>query len=174
MAYMETGAPFGVGISLRGGSRQDMDQARSIRCQQPRLDVARIRQDSGRRRAVAQHDQVTEVAARTPAEVQAPGGVTVVRRRSAADNQVAGAVMQGVYPILMTPFDEQGRIDEDDLRSVVEFNLSNGVHGVGLALGSEFLKMTEAERERVTTVVVEQVRGRVPVVVNTGAQASLP
>jgi 4-hydroxy-tetrahydrodipicolinate synthase len=87
---------------------------------------------------------------------------------------MASGTMQGVYPILMTPFDEQDRIDEDGLRSVVEFNLSNGVHGVGLALGSEMLKMTEAERERVTTVVVEQVKGRVPVVVNTGAQASVP
>ena len=87
---------------------------------------------------------------------------------------MADAVMQGIFPILMTPFDERGRIDDDDLRSVVEFNLENGVHGVGLALGSEFLKMTEAEREHVTNVVVEQVRGRVPVVVNTGAQASQP
>src|SRR5947199_9896160 len=91
-----------------------------------------------------------------------------------AGNQMTSERMQGVYPILMTPFDEQDRIDEDGLRSVVEFNLENGVHGVGLALGSEMLKMTEAERERVTTVVVEQVRRRVPVVVNTGAQASVP
>jgi len=87
---------------------------------------------------------------------------------------MATDVMRGVYPILMTPFDEQDRIDEDELRSVVEFALSNGVHGVGLALGSEFLKMTEGEREHVTKIVVEQVRGRVPVVVNTGAQASRP
>ncbi|MDP8924605.1 MAG: dihydrodipicolinate synthase family protein [Chloroflexota bacterium] len=86
---------------------------------------------------------------------------------------MADAVMRGVFPILVTPFDEDGRIDEDDLRSVVEFNLANGVHGLGLALGSEFLKLTEDERRRVTTVVVEQVRGRVPVVVNTGAQSNV-
>ena len=70
------------------------------------------------------------------------------------------AVMRGVFPILVTPFDERGRIDEDDLRSVVEFVLANGVHGVGLALGSELLKLTEDECRRATTVVVEQVRGR--------------
>jgi dihydrodipicolinate synthase/N-acetylneuraminate lyase len=86
---------------------------------------------------------------------------------------MADATMQGVYPILLTPFDDRGRIDEDDLRGEVEFVVGSGVHGVGLALGSEFLKMTEDERRRVTTVVVEQVRGRVPVVVNTGAQASV-
>ena len=33
--------------------------------------------------------------------------------------------MRGVFPILVTPFDERGRIDEDDLRSVVEFVLAN-------------------------------------------------
>jgi 4-hydroxy-tetrahydrodipicolinate synthase len=82
--------------------------------------------------------------------------------------------MRGVFPILLTPFDEQGRIDEESLRREVEFNLEGGVHGLGLALGSEFLKLTEDERRRVTRIVVDQARGRVPVVVNTGAQASVP
>jgi dihydrodipicolinate synthase/N-acetylneuraminate lyase len=87
---------------------------------------------------------------------------------------VADEVMRGIYPILLTPFDEHGRIDEESLRSEVEFNLGGGVHGVGLALGSEFLKLTEEERNHVTRIVVDQVRGRVPVVVNTGAQANVP
>lgn len=81
--------------------------------------------------------------------------------------------MQGIFPILLTPFDDEGRIDEASLVSEVEFNLTAGVHGLGLALGSEFLKMTEAERQRVTKVVVDQVRGRAPVVVNTGAQSNV-
>jgi dihydrodipicolinate synthase/N-acetylneuraminate lyase len=84
----------------------------------------------------------------------------------------AGERMRGVFPILVTPFDEAERIDEDGLRAVVEYNLSAGVHGLGLALGSEILKLTEAERDRLVGVVVDQARGRVPVVVNTGAQAS--
>ena len=81
--------------------------------------------------------------------------------------------MQGIFPILLTPFDDEGRIDEESLISEVDFNLDAGVHGLGLALGSEFLKMTEAERQRVTKVVVDHVRGRVPVVVNTGAQSNV-
>lgn len=81
--------------------------------------------------------------------------------------------MQGIFPILLTPFDDAGRIDEESLVSEVDFNLNAGVHGLGLALGSEFLKMTEAERQRVTKVVVDHVRGRVPVVVNTGAQSNV-
>ena len=80
---------------------------------------------------------------------------------------------QGIFPILLTPFDDEGRIDEESLVSEVDFNLNAGVHGLGLALGSEFLKLTEAERQRVTKVVVDHVRGRVPVVVNTGAQSNV-
>jgi 4-hydroxy-tetrahydrodipicolinate synthase len=81
--------------------------------------------------------------------------------------------MQGVFPILVTPFDDRERVDEEGLRGVVEFNINAGVHGLGIALGSEILKLTEPERSQVISVVVDQTRGRVPVVVNTGAQANL-
>ena len=81
--------------------------------------------------------------------------------------------MQGIFPILLTPFDNNGRIDEESLRSEVQFNLDAGVHGLGLALGSELLKMTEEERQCITRIVVDEVRGRVPVVVNTGAQSNV-
>ena len=77
--------------------------------------------------------------------------------------------MRGMYPILITPFDEKWRVDEESLRSLIEFNVKAGVHGIGVALGSEVFKLSEAEREQVTRVVVDQVRGRVPVVINTGA-----
>lgn len=77
--------------------------------------------------------------------------------------------MRGVYPILVMPFDPQGRIDEDSLRRLVEFDIQAGVHGLGVALGSEIFKLSEAERDHVTKIVVDQVRGRVPVVINTGA-----
>ncbi len=77
--------------------------------------------------------------------------------------------MRGVFPILIKPFDEQGRIDAASLRNLVEFNITAGVHGLGVALGSEIFKLSEAERDHVTRVVVDAARGRVPVVVNTGA-----
>jgi 4-hydroxy-tetrahydrodipicolinate synthase len=76
--------------------------------------------------------------------------------------------MRGMFPILVTPFDEQSRIDVDSLQSLVEFLISAGVHGIGVALGSEVFKFTESERQLVTRTVVEQARGRVPVVINSG------
>ena len=77
--------------------------------------------------------------------------------------------MQGVFPIQITHFDDQGRVDEDSLRTVVDFNIDAGVHGLGVALGSEVLKLSEAERVQVTQIVVEHTSKRVPVIINTGA-----
>jgi len=77
--------------------------------------------------------------------------------------------MHGVIPILVTPFTPDGTIDVESLRSVVEFNLNAGVHGFGIALASEVFKLSEAERDQVASIVVDQVNGRVPVVMNTGA-----
>lgn len=78
----------------------------------------------------------------------------------------------GIVPILLTPFDEDGVIDESSLRSEVDFAIEAGVHGLGIALGSEIFKLTEAERDEVTGIVIDQTRDRVPVVVNTGAAAA--
>ncbi|MCY4116712.1 MAG: dihydrodipicolinate synthase family protein [Caldilineaceae bacterium] len=85
---------------------------------------------------------------------------------------MTGRAMQGVFPILVTPLDEGSQIDEESLRRLIEFNLEAGVHGLGVALGSEVFKLTEAERDAVTGIVVDQVAGRVPVVINTGAQGT--
>ena len=71
--------------------------------------------------------------------------------------------MRGMFPILITPFDKASRIDVDSLQSLVEFLIGAGVHGVGVALGSEVFKFTEDERRLVTRTVVGQARGRLVV-----------
>jgi 4-hydroxy-tetrahydrodipicolinate synthase len=75
----------------------------------------------------------------------------------------------GIVPILVTPFDEDGRIDEESLERLIEFNIAGGVHGLGVANGSELFKLNEAERAQVVRCVVGTVDGRVPVVISTGA-----
>jgi dihydrodipicolinate synthase/N-acetylneuraminate lyase len=77
--------------------------------------------------------------------------------------------MRGIVPILVTPFTPDGAIDVESLRNLIEFNLNAGVHGLGIALASEVFKLSETERDQVTSIVVDQVNGRVPVVMNTGA-----
>ena len=80
--------------------------------------------------------------------------------------------MQGVYPILSTPFDENGRVVTEDLERQTEWLIESGVHGVGIAVASEVYKFTEAERDDVLKTVVAQVNGRVKVVMNTGAEGT--
>lgn len=77
--------------------------------------------------------------------------------------------IEGIVPILVTPFHDDGRIDEESLANQVAFNIAGGVHGIGIANGSELYKMNEAERDAVVRCVVEAAGGRVPVVVSTGA-----
>jgi 4-hydroxy-tetrahydrodipicolinate synthase len=81
---------------------------------------------------------------------------------------MAEKTMRGVYPILVTPYDDRLQVDVPSLRELVEFNLNAGVHGLGVALGSEVIALSENERAQVTRIIVDQVRGRVPVVINTG------
>jgi dihydrodipicolinate synthase/N-acetylneuraminate lyase len=85
---------------------------------------------------------------------------------------MSNKTMCGVYPILVMPFDEKSRVDDESLRSLVEFNIKCRVHGVGVALGSEVLRLSEAERAQVTRIVVDQARGRVPVVINTSGSGT--
>src|SRR5690606_12367672 len=85
---------------------------------------------------------------------------------------MAARTIEGVVPILVTPFDEQGRIDVDSLKSLIDFNIAAGVHGLGVALGSEIFKFSEAERDLVARTVAGHVAGRVPVVINTGASGT--
>ena len=74
---------------------------------------------------------------------------------------------RGVFVIVVTPFDEHGNIDEESLRAEVEFCLEAGVHGlVTPANASEWYALSDAERRRVSGIVVEQTRRRVPVILS--------
>jgi dihydrodipicolinate synthase/N-acetylneuraminate lyase len=81
---------------------------------------------------------------------------------------MSSAPFRGVFPILVTPFDDHSRVDEESLAHLVDFAIENGVHGLGIALGSEIPRLSESERRLVARLVVRQVAGRVPVVINTG------
>ncbi|MEW6232180.1 MAG: 4-hydroxy-tetrahydrodipicolinate synthase [Chloroflexota bacterium] len=77
---------------------------------------------------------------------------------------------QGIITALATPLRRDQTVDEDALRRLVEYVLANGVHGVfAVSTQGEFYALSTAEKEQVTAVVVDQVRGRVPVYVGTGA-----
>jgi 4-hydroxy-tetrahydrodipicolinate synthase len=73
---------------------------------------------------------------------------------------------RGVFPILVTPFDEDGSVDVPSLEHCVEYCLEAGANGlVALANASEFTTLTDEERRRIADVVVRSVSCAVPVVV---------
>lgn len=72
----------------------------------------------------------------------------------------------GVCTITLTPFDEKGNVDEASLRKLTNFYIDSGVHGMTiLGIMGESHKLSENERLRVTEIVLEETRNRVPVVV---------
>jgi 4-hydroxy-tetrahydrodipicolinate synthase len=76
--------------------------------------------------------------------------------------------LRGVIPITATPFDAEGRVDEDSIVTLVEFEARCGVHGLNvLGIMGEFHKLTESERRRVAEVFIKSAAGRFPIVVGT-------
>ena len=71
----------------------------------------------------------------------------------------------GVFPYLVSPVDERGRVKTDVLTGLVEHLIVAGVHGL-TPLGStgEFAYLDASQRIEIVDCVVRAARGRVPVV----------
>jgi dihydrodipicolinate synthase/N-acetylneuraminate lyase len=78
--------------------------------------------------------------------------------------------LRGIFPIFYTPFDEDSRIDEEDLERLIEHLIAAGVHGLAAVGGaSECHKMPAAERMWLAERTMQYARGRVPTIVGTSA-----
>ncbi|MCK4821211.1 dihydrodipicolinate synthase family protein, partial [bacterium] len=72
---------------------------------------------------------------------------------------------QGSFPVLITPFNEHGAINEDGIRLNVGRMLQGGANGLVVPGGTgETAHLTESEFRQVLTIVVETVHKRVPVI----------
>ncbi|MBM4438342.1 MAG: dihydrodipicolinate synthase family protein, partial [Actinobacteria bacterium] len=73
--------------------------------------------------------------------------------------------LDGIVPIIPVPFTADESIDEPGLRRVVDYAVAHGAAGACLpAYGSEFYKLSDAERERVVGIAIEANRRRVPLI----------
>jgi dihydrodipicolinate synthase/N-acetylneuraminate lyase len=70
----------------------------------------------------------------------------------------------GILTPNITPVDSRGNVDEQTLRGYVDWLIDHGVDGL-YPNGStgEFVRFTAEERRRIVGIVVDQTRGRVPV-----------
>ncbi len=76
----------------------------------------------------------------------------------------------GVIPAMVTPFDENEKLDEARLRAVVRFLIERKLEGLYItgSTGESFL-MSPEERKRVVEITVDEVKGRIPIIAHIGA-----
>jgi len=79
--------------------------------------------------------------------------------------------LKGSIPPLITPF-RNGEVDGETFAQLIERQIQEGSHGI-LVNGTtaEPASLTTEERNRLVTLTLETVRGRVPVVAATGSQS---
>jgi 4-hydroxy-tetrahydrodipicolinate synthase len=81
--------------------------------------------------------------------------------------------LEGAYTALITPFHDNGSIDEKGLRQNVNFQIEKGIAGVvPCGTTGESATMAHEEHKRVVDIVLEEVDGRVPVIAGTGSNST--
>lgn len=77
--------------------------------------------------------------------------------------------LRGCGTALVTPFKEDLSIDEDALRSFVDFQIAGGIDFlVPCGTTGESVTLSDAEQRRVVEIVLQHARGRVPVIAGAG------
>tara|TARA_B110000008_G_C16935660_1_gene550463 strand:+ start:278 stop:1195 length:918 start_codon:yes stop_codon:yes gene_type:complete len=75
-------------------------------------------------------------------------------------------ILKGIMPVAPTPFFEDGRVDEEGMRRVIDCLIDQRVDAVCvLANYSEQFSLTDVERSDLTRISLEHMAGRRPVIV---------
>lgn len=81
-------------------------------------------------------------------------------------------MLKGILTALITPF-RDGAIDLPALHGLIEWQLSEGVHGLVICgTTGEAANLTDSERRQVIETSVRQAAGRVPVIVGAGSAST--
>ncbi|MHA2130114.1 MAG: dihydrodipicolinate synthase family protein [Promethearchaeota archaeon] len=77
---------------------------------------------------------------------------------------------EGICVAMVLPYNDNGSINEEELKKTLNFQLDKGVHGF-LPLGSigEFIHLSEEEKVKVMKIVVETINGKAYVIPNVGS-----
>ena len=77
--------------------------------------------------------------------------------------------IKGIIPPILTPMNADESLNLDELRNQIERLLAGGVHGLfAFGTNGEGYILSEEEKYQVLEVMVDQVKGRVPVYAGTG------
>jgi len=82
--------------------------------------------------------------------------------------------LQGCGTALVTPFKTNGQLDEEALKRLVDFQISEGIDFlVPCGTTGESATLTTAEHLRVVEIVLHQAKGRVPVIAGAGGNNTM-
>jgi 4-hydroxy-tetrahydrodipicolinate synthase len=82
-------------------------------------------------------------------------------------------MFEGAYTAMVTPFDADGKVDEAGLRANVKFQIDHGIHGlVPVGTTGECATLSYEEHNRVIEIVVDEAKGKVPVLAGTGSNST--
>lgn len=81
--------------------------------------------------------------------------------------------IKGVFPVVATPFDQNYNVDTSSFRNLIRYIVKAGAHGLTYpAVASEFYSLSDNERKTLTRILIEEVNGRIPVVITTTASST--
>ncbi|MFH2027545.1 MAG: 4-hydroxy-tetrahydrodipicolinate synthase [Nanoarchaeota archaeon] len=82
-------------------------------------------------------------------------------------------MLKGVFTAIVTPFKEDGSVDEECLKKLIDFNIENGISGiVPCGTTGESPTLNHEEHDRVIELTVQHVNKRVPVIAGTGSNST--
>jgi N-acetylneuraminate lyase len=78
--------------------------------------------------------------------------------------------LKGIFPALLTPFKQDGSINEDSLRKLVAANMAKGVTGFYVCGSTaEVFLLKPEERKHLLEIVADEVKGRAAIICHIGA-----
>ena len=80
--------------------------------------------------------------------------------------------LAGVFNVISTPLDNADEIDQKTLQKEIDWLIKCGSNGAVLAMVSEVLRFSAAERRKQWQLSLEYLSDRIPLVVSVGAESS--
>jgi 4-hydroxy-tetrahydrodipicolinate synthase len=78
--------------------------------------------------------------------------------------------LRGAFTALVTPMKENGDVDYEGFRSLIAFQIAEGIDGiVPLGTTGENPTLDEDEEEQLIKIAVDEAKGRIPVIIGTGS-----
>ncbi|OOM78875.1 4-hydroxy-tetrahydrodipicolinate synthase [Clostridium sp. BL-8] len=80
---------------------------------------------------------------------------------------------KGIFPAMLTPLDSDQKVNEKVLREMTNYFIEAGVHGLfTLGTNGEFHLFSEEEKLNIAKIIIDEAKGRVPVMIGTGGNGT--